>query len=92
MIPTVSNGFLMVSHLSERVETVFISQLAYKGLIKDALRSTLISLMSTPCLSACWTSLAYHCKNSYFKRALNWSLMPTSRGCNSPVQLAGTKT
>ena len=60
MIPTVSSG------LSERVEIAHISQFAFKGFINEALISTLISLIATPCLIACWTSLAYHSENSCF--------------------------
>ena len=48
MIPIVLNGFLIESGLSVRVETVFIRQLVCNGLINDALRSTLISLIATP--------------------------------------------
>ena len=58
MIPTVSNGFLMVSHLSERVEAVFISQLACKGLIiKDAISEINLALTDGNPLPQCLLDL-----------------------------------
>ena len=82
----------MGSYRSARMEKVDIIQIACNGFINETLRSTRMSLMSRIKSMASLTSFAYHLLNKLFIRPLNLSLMPTSNGCNSLVQLAGTKT
>ena len=84
--------FFIVSFLSDSVEIADITQLACKGFITEALRSTLISLTDFPSSIATLTSSAYHLENEAFIICLKSPLTPTSRGCSSPVQLAGTYT